>query len=188
MWDNKLSVVIAILKNKKKLITLTRHSTGSLSVKPFVSGMFVGQYIFSSNIPQNFWVNKLPGNLVMLKFLTKYCIFSNVFVGGIKKLATSNGTFCQILETFYDFNLVKITLPSKKTKLISGWGFAVLGKNSQEDYIYCRLGKAGVNSRLGKKSKVRGVARNPVDHPHGGRTKTNKPEVSIWGWVAKRNK
>jgi ribosomal protein L2 len=29
---------------------------------------------------------------------------------------------------------------------------------------------------------------NPVDHPHGGRTKTNQPEKSIWGWVAKRNK
>jgi hypothetical protein len=27
-----------------------------------------------------------------------------------------------------------------------------------------------------------------VDHPHGGRTKTNQPEVSIWGWVAKKNK
>jgi large subunit ribosomal protein L2 len=32
---------------------------------------------------------------------------------------------------------------------------------------------------------VRGVAMNPVDHPHGGRTKTNKPEVSPWGWVTK---
>jgi ribosomal protein L2 len=28
---------------------------------------------------------------------------------------------------------------------------------------------------------------NPVDHPHGGRTKTNSPEVSLWGWVAKRS-
>lgn len=49
-------------------------------------------------------------------------------------------------------------------------------------------GKAGFLKIVGKKSKVRGVARNPVDHPHGGRTKTNQPEVSIWGWVAKRNK
>jgi large subunit ribosomal protein L2 len=32
------------------------------------------------------------------------------------------------------------------------------------------------------------VAMNPVDHPHGGRTKTNKPEVSPWGWVTKYNK
>jgi large subunit ribosomal protein L2 len=34
---------------------------------------------------------------------------------------------------------------------------------------------------------VRGVAMNPIDHPHGGRTKTNKPEVSPWGWVTKHS-
>ena len=38
------------------------------------------------------------------------------------------------------------------------------------------------------KSIVRGVAMNPVDHPHGGNTKTNKPEVSKWGWIAKHSK
>lgn len=177
-----------LFKNKKKLISIVKHSTGSFSIKPFISGMSVGQYMFSSNLPQNFWINKLPGNLVMLKFLTKYCIFSNVFLNGNKRFALSNGTFCQILEIFLDFNLVKLILPSKKTKLISGWNFAILGKNSQEDYNYCRVGKAGINYILGRKPKVRGVARNPVDHPHGGRTKTNKPEVSMWGWVAKRNK
>jgi ribosomal protein L2 len=31
------------------------------------------------------------------------------------------------------------------------------------------------------------VAMNPVDHPHGGRTKVSQPEVSPWGWVAKNN-
>jgi large subunit ribosomal protein L2 len=55
----------------------------------------------------------------------------------------------------------------------------ILGRNSQIDYNYSRFGKAGVNFLFGKKPKVRGVARNPVDHPHGGRTKTNQPEVSI---------
>jgi large subunit ribosomal protein L2 len=39
-------------------------------------------------------------------------------------------------------------------------------------------GKAGFLKFFGKKSKVRGVAKNPVDHPHGGNTKTNSPEVS----------
>ena len=57
----------------------------------------------------------------------------------------------------------------------------VLGRNSQIDHKYRILGKAGVCIKSGKKSKSRGVARNPVDHPHGGRTKTNQPEVSIWG-------
>jgi len=150
--------------------------------------MFLGQQLFCSNLPKKFWVNRFPGHSVILKYLSKYTIFSNVFINNIKKYASANGSFCQILDSFLDFNLVKISLPSKQTKLLSGWNFVILGKNSQNDFKYNRLGKAGVNYILGKKPKVRGVARNPVDHPHGGRTKTNQPEVSIWGWVAKRNK
>ncbi len=165
-----------------------RHHTGSFSVRPFISGSCIGQFIFSSNLPSNYWISKLPGNLVLLRYLTRYTIFSNIYVNGFKKFALSNGTYCQVLESFFDFNLIKITLPSKRTKIFSGWNFVFLGKNSQENYLYNRLGKAGIRLLNGKKPKVRGVAKNPVDHPHGGRTKTNQPEVSMWGWVAKRNK
>lgn len=180
--------MVGITRNKKKLISLVKHHTGSFSVRPFVSGSYIGQFVFSSNLPSNYWTNKLPGNLVLLRYLNRHTIFSNVYLNGFKKFALSNGTFCQVLENFFDFNLIKITLPSKRTKMLSGWNFVFLGKNSQENYLYNRLGKAGIRILSGKKPKVRGVARNPVDHPHGGRTKTNQPEVSMWGWVAKRNK
>ena len=181
-------IVTSIFRNKKKLLTLNKHLTGSFSIKPLISGVSIGQQTFSSNLPKKYWINNLPGSLVFLKFLTKYSVFSNIYVNNFRKYSLSNGTFCQVLDFFYDFNLIKITLPSKKTKLVSGWNFVLLGKNSQPGYKYNRLGKAGINFLLGKKPKVRGVARNPVDHPHGGRTKTNQPEVSIWGWIAKRNK
>lgn len=153
-----------------------------------VLGMFLNQKTFSSNLPQNFWINNLPGNLVMLKFLTKYTIVSSIFSQKLRKYSLSNGTFCQILEIFNEYNLFKVVLPSKQVKLVSGWNFVILGRNTQTDNKFKVLGKAGTRILSGKKPKVRGVARNPVDHPHGGRTKTNQPEVSIWGWVAKRNK
>lgn len=51
-----------------------------------------------------------------------------------------------------------------------------------------RYYKAQQTKFLGFKSTVRGVAQNAVDHPNGGRTKTNKPERSPWGWVAKKGK
>ena len=105
-----------------------------------------------------------------------------------KKISVSPGTFCQLVDFFSDFNLVKIALPSKKCIFVSSLCFVLLGRNSQFQQKFCYLGKAGGNICIGFKPKVRGVARNPVDHPHGGRTKTNKPEVSIWGWVAKKNK
>jgi large subunit ribosomal protein L2 len=123
----------------------------------------------------------LPGNYVLLKFLDKFCIFSNIQKNGFFKIALSSGTFSQLIDFFKDFNLVKISLPSKKCIFVSGSCFVLLGKNSQQQRKFCFLGKAGLNKNVGIKPKVRGVARNPVDHPHGGRTKTNKPEVSIWG-------
>jgi len=83
------------------------------------------------------------------------------------------------LDYFFDFNLTKFSLPSKNIKIISGWNFVYLGRNSQTSFRYTRFCKAGCLKYIGKKPKVRGVARNPVDHPHGGRTKTNQPEVSI---------
>lgn len=188
LWDKNNRVIVSLIRNKKKLFSINKHITGSVSIHPYIDGTFIGQKTFSSNLPKNFWNNNLPGSVVLVKFLTKFSIFSNIYLNGIKKYAASNGTYCQILDHFYDYNLVKITLPSKKVKIVSGWNYVVLGRNSQVNYHQNRLGKAGINYLLGRKPKVRGVARNPVDHPHGGRTKTNQPEVSIWGWVAKRNK
>ena len=187
-WDDKLITVVSIIRNKKKLSMICKHITGSLSIRPFVLGVSIGQKTFSSNLPKKFWVNNLPGGFVILKFLPRYSIFSNLFIKNLCKYALANGTYCQVLEIFTDFNLIKVTLPSKQVKIVSGWNFVMLGRNSKQDHRFNILGKAGTNIVFGIKPKVRGVARNPVDHPHGGRTKTNQPEVSIWGWVAKRNK
>lgn len=187
-WDSGLTNTVSIFRNKKKLLVLNKHITGSFSIRPLTQGTYLNQITFLSNLPKNFWFNKLPGSVIIIKFLTKFSIFSNIFLYDTAKYALSNGTFCQVLETFNDYNLVKISLPSKSIKFVSGWTFALLGRNAQVDFKFNRIPGAGYNRILGNKPKVRGVARNPVDHPHGGRTKTNQPEVSIWGWVAKRNK
>jgi large subunit ribosomal protein L2 len=179
---------VSFYRSKKKIMTINKHISGSFSVKPLVLGMFLGQKLFTSNLPQNFWFSALPGNLVLLKYLSKYSIFSNIFYKNSSTYALSNGTFCQVLDIFSDFNLTKITLPSKQTKILSSWCFVITGRNAKSEYKFNRIGKAGVGILVGKKPHVRGVAKNPVDHPHGGRTKTNQPEVSPWGWIAKRNK
>lgn len=176
-----MSIIVSIIRNKKKLITLNKHTTGSFSIKPSILGNYIKQKLFTSCLPSSFWSNNLPGNLVLLKFLPIFNIFSNIFYGSVCKYSKSNGTFCQVIEIFEDHNLVKVVLPSKTRKIMSGWNFAILGRNSKRHTRFNCLGKAGVCIISGKKSKVRGVARNPVDHPHGGRTKTNQPEVSIWG-------
>ena len=187
-WDNRTFINCNIFRNKKKLYGLNKHIGGSISIQPYINGVSIGQHMFVSNLPQKFWKNTLPGNFIILRFLPKHSVFSNILLYGYKKYATANGTFCQVIEHFFDYKLVRVSLPSKTTKIVSALCFVILGRNSQIDHKYNKLAKAGVRILLGSKPKSRGVARNPVDHPHGGRTKTNQPEVSIWGWVAKRNK
>jgi large subunit ribosomal protein L2 len=89
-----------------------------------------------------------------------------------------------------------IILPSKEKKLISLWSYASLGKLSNSLKIFKKDYKAG-NSRLKNiRPKVRGVAMNPVDHPHGGgegKTSGGRHSVSKWGiltkgYVTKRKK
>ena len=187
-WDNRFFVHTTIVRSGLKLISINKHICGSLSTQPYINGMLLGQYLSFSNLPQKFWKINQPGNYAILRFLDKYGVFSNIFIKNVRRYATANGTFCQVLDHFYDFNLTKFSLPSRNTKIISSWSFVLLGRNAQIDFKYNRLCKAGISIHKGMKPKVRGVARNPVDHPHGGRTKTNQPEVSIWGWVAKKNK
>ena len=71
-----------------------------------------------------------------------------------------------------------LRLPSGKECKAPLTSFAVLGRNSNLRHKRELIGKAGANRLAGIRPTVRGVAMNPVDHPHGGRTKTVQPEVS----------
>lgn len=89
------------------------------------------------------------------------------------------GTFGQILSKTTNF--CKIRLPSNVIINLSVFCFATLGIISNQFNRYLILGKAGRNKLLGYKSKVRGVAMNPVDNPHGGRTNGGCSWVTPWG-------
>jgi large subunit ribosomal protein L2 len=80
-------------------------------------------------------------------------------------------------------------------KLKSGWNIilsnkclCVFGRVSNINHQLNKIGKAGKNRALGKKPKVRGVAMNPCDHPHGGGEGKKSPpsaQKSPWGWLTK---
>ena len=103
------------------------------------------------------------------------------------KYSRSAGTFCKLISINLDKNYAKIVLPTGKIKIISIYCLVSLGRSSNIFYKNQFFTKAGYNRNLGIRPSVRGVAMNPVDHPHGGRTKTNSPEVTPWGKVTKRN-
>jgi large subunit ribosomal protein L2 len=72
--------------------------------------------------------------------------------------------------------------------MVSIFCFVTLGRSSNINHKKEFFTKAGFYRKKGYRPSVRGVAMNPVDHPHGGRTKTSSPEYTPWGKIAKFNK
>lgn len=102
------------------------------------------------------------------------------------KLVKSAGSKAKLLRKYDKYGLV--ALPSGEKKLLSLSCFATLGIPSNSLYLFKKDYKAG-NSRLkGRRPQVRGVAKNPVDHPHGGgegKTSGGRHSVSRWGMLTK---
>lgn len=105
---------------------------------------------------------------------------SKPLCGGV--YARSAGTYLQIIEKRKD-GYVLVKMPSKETRLINGYCFCSVGIVSNILFRNRKLYKAGQNIKLGVRPKVRGVAKNPVDHPHGGRARagTKRPQCNFRG-------
>lgn len=95
----------------------------------------------------------------------------------------SRGSFAKILQKNIKNNYVRIRLPSGEERLVHHNCKATLGIVSDKKK-YIKKKKAGWSRLMGKRPSVRGVAMNPVDHPHGGgegRTSGGRCSVSPWG-------
>jgi large subunit ribosomal protein L2 len=82
------------------------------------------------------------------------------------KLGRSAGTEIQIMAKEGDY--AQLRLPSGEMRLVPLACYATIGQVGNVEHENIVLGKAGRSRWLGKRPKVRGVAMNPVDHPHGG--------------------
>jgi len=187
---NNLGIVFGIfLFNYKKLINVIKFSNGIISISKGINGLFSGDFVKLLSLPLKVYKLSLLGCVIPLKFLKSNFIFSNIsFFGSKQKYITSNGTFGTLISKNSELGLVLLRLPSGQKIYLKDTLFCMLGRNSLLNFKYTIFGKSGLKRNLGKNVVVRGVAKNPVDHPHGGRTKTNQPEVSPWGWIAKHNK
>ena len=97
-------------------------------------------------------------------------------------MARSAGSFVQLVAKEGKYATLK--LPSGEMRLVLLTCRASIGTVSNANHMNVRLGKAGRNRWLGKRPCVRGVAMNPVDHPHGGgegRTSGGRHPVTPWG-------
>jgi large subunit ribosomal protein L2 len=186
----KIALCINLTKDSSKsaLLALIKFSNGSYSyiLSPF--GLSNGSFIRFLLKPELISTNYKIGYIIPLYNLPIKSIFFNLNIKNKNKYARSGGTYCTLIQHNLDSSTVKIKLPSTQQKIISNFNLVILGRASNIFRKKEVVGKAGKNVLLGKKPSVRGVAMNPVDHPHGGRTKTNSPELTPWGKIAKKNK
>jgi large subunit ribosomal protein L2 len=125
-----------------------------------------------------------PGNALPMENIPVGTIVHNVEmkVGRGGQLARSAGTFIQLIGK--DSGYAQLRLASGELRMVPVRCMATIGAVSNPDNKNTKVGKAGRNRWKGKRPSVRGVAMNPVDHPHGGgegKTSGGRHPVTPWG-------
>ena len=130
----------------------------------------------------------LPGNALPIKNIPLGTEVHNVELrpGKGGQLVRSAGGFAQIVAKEGDY--AQLRMPSGEVRRVPVVCYATVGQVGNTEHENVSLGKAGRNRWMGKRPKVRGVAMNPVDHPHGGgegRTGEGQVPVSPWNTMTK---
>ena len=129
-------------------------------------------------------VDVKPGNAMPLRAMPVGTIIHAIEMkpGKGAQIARSAGTYAQLVGR--DGGYAQVRLKSGELRMIHQECIATVGAVSNPDHMNINLGKAGRKRWLGVRPTVRGVAMNPVDHPHGGgegRTSGGRHPVSPWG-------
>jgi large subunit ribosomal protein L2 len=128
-----------------------------------------------------------PGNALPLENIPLGFTVHNIelTLGRGGQIARSAGSGALIAAKEGDYVTVK--LPSGEMRMVFKKCYATVGTVGNEDHMNTQLGKAGRKRWLGVRPTVRGMAMNPVDHPHGGGEGKNKGihPVSPWGQPTK---
>jgi large subunit ribosomal protein L2 len=110
-------------------------------------------------------------------------------IGKGGQLCRSAGMSAQVVAKEGEY--VTVRMPSTEMRLVHGRCLATIGVVGNEEHELVSWGKAGKARWKGRRPRVRGEVMNPVDHPHGGRTRGGRNVVSPWGkkeGVKTRNK
>lgn len=165
--------------NRTAFIALLRYEDGEQAYIIAPQRLAAGDTVISSEK-----ADVKPGNAMPMKNMPVGTIVHNVELkpGKGGQIARSAGTYVQLVGRDHGFAIVRLS--SGEQRLIRGECMATVGAVSNPDQSNITLAKAGRNRWLGKRPSVRGVAMNPVDHPHGGgegRTSGGRHPVTPWG-------
>jgi large subunit ribosomal protein L2 len=162
--------------NRTGFIALIKYQDGELSYILAPQRLAVGDSVISGKL-----VDVKPGNAMEIGSVPVGTVVHNVETkpGAGGSLARAAGTYAMVAGR--DGGNVIIRLKSGETRLVPANGMASVGAVSNQDHINEVIGKAGRARWKGARPVSRGIARNPVDHPNGGRTNGGKHWATPWG-------
>jgi large subunit ribosomal protein L2 len=172
--------------NRTAFIALIRYADGDLAYILAPQRLAVGDEIIAAER-----VDVKPGNASPLRALPIGTIVHNIELKPMKggQLARSAGTYAQLVGR--DAGYAQIRLGSGELRMVPDTCMATVGAVSNPDHMNEVLGKAGRVRHMGRRPHVRGVAMNPIDHPHGGgegRSSGGRHPVTPWGKPTKGRK
>ncbi len=165
--------------NRSANIALLHYADGEKRYILSPIGLKVGQVILSG--PE---ADIISGNALPLRFIPLGTTIHNVELrpGKGAQMVRAAGTAAQLVAK--EGGLAQLRLPSGEIRKVNIECYATIGQVGNIEHSNVSLGKAGRKRWLGRRPKVRGVAMNPVDHPHGGgegKTSGGRNPVSPWG-------
>jgi len=165
--------------NRSADIALLHYADGEKKYILAMSGLKIGDILMSG--PRS---EIRPGNTMPLKDIPLGTQIHNIElkIGYGGQIVRSAGAYAQLMAKEGGYGQIK--LPSGEVRLVSLNCRATIGQVGNIGHMGISLGKAGRNIWKGKRPHVRGVAMNPVDHPHGGgegKSSGGRHPVTPWG-------
>ena len=169
--------------NRSARIALLNYADGEKRYILAPIGLSVGDTVITSA-----HADIKPGNCLKLKYIPVGTVVHNIELrpGKGGQMVRSAGTSAQLMAR--EGRYATVRLPSGEFRKVLVECRATIGQVGNAEHSNISIGKAGRTRWLGRRSKVRGVAMNPVDHPHGGgegRTSGGRHPVTPWGFPTK---
>lgn len=186
-WDIPAKVAaVEYDPNRSARIALLHYVDGEKRYILAPEGLSVGDMVLTGKTAEI-----KPGNTLPLMNIPLGTIIHNIEMkpGKGGQIVRSAGTGAQLMAKEGDY--VTLKLPSGEMRMIRRECLATIGEVGNQEHSNISIGKAGRSRWLGRRPKVRGVAMNPIDHPHGGgegKSSGGRHPVTPWGVPTKGHK
>ena len=172
--------------NRSGLLAFVVYSNGLSSYVVATSLMKVGTQVLAAD-----YATVSDGNVLLLKNIPTGVKISNIEVSrncGAQYVRAA-GAYAKIISKTNRYAIIQLCSGTIRRVLLEC--IATIGQVSNFNYMFKKFNKAGTLRHLGWRPVVRGVAMNPIDHPHGGgqgKTSGGRPSVTPWGLITKGRK